>query len=1098
MSPSALAAAVSRFGQDAKAKLSAFSVSGQPEDQLRAPLETLIRALGDIAGFDADHINPVGETALSGMQTRPDYAVEYRKALIGFIEVKAPGKGSDPRHFSDPHDKAQWAKLKALPNLIYTDGNGFTLWRDGQLVGKPILLEGGVELAGAKLAAPEGLVQMFSEFLGWAPIPPKSAKALAEVSARLCRFLRDEVLEEMEQGNSALKGLKQDWRALLFPEADDAQFADGYAQAVTFGLLVARAYDIPLKEGVDLAALRLKKSSSLIGTALGVLTGDEASQKTLKTSLGALLRVLHEVNWHDVSKDKPEAWLYFYEDFLGVYDNALKKKTGSYYTPPEVVDAMVRLVDEALRGPLFERAHGLASADVTIADPAVGTGTFLLGVLRHIGKAAEGVWGAELVPGAIEAAAKRMFGFELQFGPFAVAQLRLMAEMRALMGMANHAPEVNVFLTNTLSNPFVEEEQQLTTVEAITKSRRDANRVKRNLPITVAIGNPPYKNKAAGLGAWVEFGSDGRPSPMDWWYPPASWGLGPHTHHLKNLYVYFWRWAALKVFGSGWEPATGMKSEDRHGVICFITAAGFLNGPAFEKMRADLRADASSIWVIDCSPEGHQPDVPTRIFQGVQQEVCIVIAARAAGKDRDKPAALNYLELPQGGREDKFTAMAGLSLDSPGWRNGPSGWRDPFLPAKGAFWEACLPVKAMFSWSGTGVTPHRVWPIAPDRQTLSARWARLVRTADAVEKERLFQSDRDRTPNKVVTVNLGAIETPKVIISKEKSEEPNLTRYSFRSFDRQYLIADHRLLSMARPELWRIASDRQVFMTGIERAAPVNGPAVTLTGLLPDSDHYKGSFGGRVYPLWADAEGKKANVAPAVLDALGEALGQPVSAEDLFAYVAALLAHPAFTARFAADLKQPGLRVPVTADAALFAEAAALGREIVWLHCYGERFADAAAGRPKGAPRLPEAERPAFLPGKAIPSASLPDTMDYDPATHVLRIGAGALGYVTPAMWAYEISGKNVLNQWFSYRRRDRTKPVIGDRRPPSPLEKIQPAGWLHEYSTDLIDLLNVLGRLIALEPRQADLLERVCAGPLVPAEAFGASGAGSGDADTE
>jgi type I restriction-modification system DNA methylase subunit len=86
-----------------------------------------------------------------------------------------------------------------------------------------------------------------------------------------------------------------------------------------------------------------------------------------------------------LSKGKPDAWLYFYEDFLEVYDNALRKKTGSYYTPPEVVQAMVRLTDEALRDPaLFGRHEGLAAKDVTIADPATGTGTFLLGVLRKI------------------------------------------------------------------------------------------------------------------------------------------------------------------------------------------------------------------------------------------------------------------------------------------------------------------------------------------------------------------------------------------------------------------------------------------------------------------------------------------------------------------------------------------------------------------------------------------------------------------------------------------------------------------------------------------------------------------------------------------
>jgi hypothetical protein len=143
---------------------------------------------------------------------------------------------------------------------------------------------------------------------------------------------------------------------------------------------------------------------------------------------------------------------------------------------------------------------------------------------------------------------------------------------------------------------------------------------------------------------------------------------------------------------------------------------------------------------------------------------------------------------------------------------------------------------------------------------------------------------------------------------------------------------------------------------------------------------------------------------------------------------------------------------------------------------------DTAAGRPKGPPRLPPNETPSIPAGGAIPGApeSLPETMDYDAAKRRLIIGKGFVDNVPPAMRNYEISGKTVLDQWFSYRRRDRTKPMIGDRRPPSPLEKIQPDGWLAEYTEDLLNLLNVLGRLIALEPQQADLLDRIVAGPLL------------------
>ena len=128
----------------------------------------------------------VGETSLADLKTRPDYAVTRRNALIGFIEVKAPGKGVDLRRFQDPHDKEQRAKLQTLPNLIYTDGNGFSLWRDGELVGTVVQMEGDVENAGNKLPLPDCLVSLFADIFQWEPQPPHSAAQLAVVTAWTC------------------------------------------------------------------------------------------------------------------------------------------------------------------------------------------------------------------------------------------------------------------------------------------------------------------------------------------------------------------------------------------------------------------------------------------------------------------------------------------------------------------------------------------------------------------------------------------------------------------------------------------------------------------------------------------------------------------------------------------------------------------------------------------------------------------------------------------------------------------------------------------------------------------------------------------------
>ena len=110
----------------------------------------------------------------------------------------------------------------------------------------------------------------------------------------------------------------------------------------------------------------------------------------------------------------------------------------------------------------------------------------------------------------------------------------------------------------------------------------------------------------------------------------------------------------------------------------------------------------------------------------------------------------------------------------------------------------------------------------------------------------------------------------------------------------------------------------------------------------------------------------------------------------------------------------------------------------------------------------------------------MPDTLGYDAGKQRLLVGHGFIDHVTPAMWAYEVSGKQVLVQWFSYRKKHRERPIIGDRRPPSKLGDIQPDHWLPEYTTELLNVLNVLGLLIDLEPEQAELLERVCGGALI------------------
>jgi len=737
---------------------------------------------------------------------------------------------------------------------------------------------------------------------------------------------------------------------------------------------------------------------------------------------------------------------------------------------------MIRLVDDVLRQH-FGRSSGLGSADVTLADPAVGTGTFILGVLRRIAADVEADEGAGAVPQAIESAIGRLIAFEMQLGPFAVAQLRVYAELMHLIGKPPRAAP-RMFVTDTLGSPYAEVEMLGSWYGKISESRRQANEIKRKEPITVVVGNPPYKEKAKGRGGWIEEGTyaGGQDPLLNKWIPPADWGVGAHAKHLRNLYVYFWRWATWKVFDH--DP------KNDAGIVCFITVAGFLNGPGFQRMRDYLRRTADHIWVIDCSPEGHQPDVPTRIFQAVQQPVCIVLAARSKKKAPDAPAVVKYTVVPSGDREVKFAALAKLKLESKVWQDCPTDWRAPFLPAAKGDWASYPALDELFAYNGSGVMPGRTWIIAPDAESLRLRWRRLTR-AKPEQKEALFHphlrggEPGDKHVNKVVKGLPGYRDDPKSVADAKGDCLPP-ARYGYRSFDRQWIIPDSRVINQPNPELWRSHGEKQVYLTALHRTSPTSGPAVTFSAAIPDLDHYKGSFGGRVFPLWRNGGTPQANLAPNLLELLTTTYKRPVAAEDFLAYLAGVAANPAYTARFRADLAQPGLRIPLTAQPKLFARALEQGRRVIWLHTFGERYVDPKANRPKGPPRLPKGQTPGMPKEGAIPDdpACMPDEIDYDETKHRLMIGKGFIDNVLPAVWRYEVSGKRVLTQWFSYRKKNRERPIIGDRRPPSKLGDIQPDHWLAEYTTELLNVLNVLALLVEMEPAQAQLLEEICEGP--------------------
>ncbi len=1066
---SAVVWAVSKFGAAVKERLAG---PGQPEDQLRGPLEIM---LASVAAELNIHLTPHGEASLRDVGIRPDYAIAVNKAVIGYVEVKAPGKGADPERWSkNGHDYKQWAKLAPLPNVLYTDGQEWALYRSGERVGDVVRLKGDLATDGSALTPADGsLARVLTAFLRWAPNPPRNVSMLVESVAGLCRLLRDEVTEAMAlstsgrsrrgKAKSPFVRLAKDWRKLLFPDATDSEFADQYAQTVTFALLLARL------DGVDLTGRSLHdiatdvgKRHSLMGKALAVLTDESAG--TLSVVMDTLVQVIAAVDWPKISRgEDAQAVLHLYEHFLGVYDPKLRRESGAYYTPTDVVSCMVRLTDTLLRERM-DQALGFASDGVVTIDPAMGTGTFLLNIIETAAQRVGAEQGEPAVGPALRAMAKRLIGFEKQTGPYAVAETRAMQALAGHGAVPSPDEELRLYVTDTLDNAWHAEADLGYAYEAIARSRRRANRIKREERVQVVIGNPPYRERAKPFGGWVVNGRDnderGPWKPLDDY---RAQGHGRWEQNLNNLYVYFWRWATWKVFDANPEAPSG--------IVAFITTSGYLTGPGFAGMREYLRRTADEGWIIDLSPEGHRPDVSTRVFQGVQQPICIGIFVRYGPPSRQTPAAVHHIAV-HGRREEKFTRLKTLALDDPGWANAAPGWQAAFTPDLSDQWKAMPALADLLPWSSPGVTANRSWPYAPDQETLLRRWDELISAPTPAKREALLKRTDARDVRRLLTPLRGQPERPKALQDEDSPCVPPV-KMGWRSFDTQYVIPDIRLLDRPRPDLWAIQSDHQIWVTE-QRDQPTGpGPAVTFTAYLPDLHHYAGR-GGRAIPLWLDGE-TAPNMAPGLPTFLTERIGVPINAQDLFCYIAAVTAHSGFSETYQTELSSAGsIRVPLTTDPTLFAEAVLLGREVLCLHTDGERFPGAVSQAGGKKPRLSGDRAPKVVQKIPDTPEDWPDTIDHDPETETLYIGTGAIRPVPKEVWEYEVTGMRIVRKWFGYRRKTTAAKWS------SPLSDIRPSHWSARETADLLVLLHVLALVVEREPAQMDLLNRIRTSTLV------------------
>jgi len=490
-------------------------------------------------------------------------------------------------------------------------------------------------------------------------------------------------------------------------------------------------------------------------------------------------------------------------------------------------------------------------------------------------------------------------------------------------------------------------------------------------------------------------------------------------------------------------------------------------------MRQVMRQTFDELWIIDLEGDNLGARKTDNVF-AIQSPVAIAIGVRYGEPQTTTPAKVHFTRV-EGTEKEKLATLATINTFADlQWKNCPTGWIDLFLPISDTAYWNWAKLTDLFPWQVGGAQFKRKWTIGESVDVLEQRWKTLISARDSSRKQTLFKETRDRKISKQYRSleEEGDLLPPIVNLSPDALPVKPI-RYAYRSFDRQWALLDNRLCDFARPPLIRSHGDRQVYMLSLLSEVLGQGSSAVVTELVPDLHYFRGSFGGKhIIPLWRDAEATQSNITHEVLEVIGTEIKHEVSPEDFFAYCYAILATPRYVKEFWDELRTPGPRMPITKDADLFEKVVAVGRKLIWLHTYGERFVP--TGKRVG--RIPTGTARCRV-GTPTTAADYPTKPAYDVGTQELRIGSGIFANVRQEVWEFSISGLKVVQSWLAYRMKD------GAGKKSSRLDDIRPQTW--QFDNELLELLWVLDATVDLFPQLSSLFDEVLKSQLFVATDF-------------
>jgi predicted helicase len=990
------------------------------EESYYATLDELFKKIAQSFGKGKIHITTLPKSTEAG---NPDFRIwDGKQHIVGYIEAKAP----TIENLDLIENSEQLKRYRnTFPNLILTNFFEFRLYRNGILVNKALIARPFIVHKLKTIPPVEkepDFTKLMEAFYSFSLPKVYNAKNLAIELAKRTSFLKEEVIaeelaEEERTGKGFILGFYEAFRQFLISGLSKEEFADLYSQTITYGLFAARmraqngfnrklAYDnIPRTIGILRDVFRFVSLED-VPTQMEWIIDDIAEV----LSVADVNKLLQDYFREGKGKDPV---VHFYETFLAEYDPKTRERRGVYYTPEPVVSYIVHSLHHILKD-RFGKADGIASNTVTVLDPASGTLTFLaeaakLALNEFVSKYGEGDRKGFIKDHIL----KNFYAFELMMAPYAVGHLKMSFLLEELGYKLEKDDRFKLYLTSTLEMEELEQ-TSLPGMSSLSEESHLAGKVKKEQPILVILGNPPYSGHSANKGKWInqllkEGYTHKNGAKDNGYYHVDGKPLGEkNPKWLQDDYVKFIRFSQWKIDQAG------------EGVLGFITNHGYLDNPTFRGMRESLMNSFNEIYLLDLHgnslkkekcPDGSKDE---NVFD-IRQGTAIALFIKTKGRNSENGKKVFHSEL-WGMRKEKYDWLINNDITTTKWQEiAPKSEFYLFVPRDERLlelYEKSPKITDIFPVNSVGIvtardkltiqfTPEKVWTTILNFSKLDNELARMS-----------YNLGKDVRDWKVEFAQKDLIDSG---LDKNK-----IIPILYRPFDIRYTYYTSKSRGfhcMPRPNVMRhmMLGENLALITSrmtkgeTFKHAQVSRNIVEVICMSP-----KTSNNGFVFPLYLypdldkndlfshleESKERKPNISGKIFSALSETYKTKPKPEDIFYYIYAVFYSNIYRAKYAEFLKTDFPRVPFTKDQHFFKKLAEYGKRLADLHLMQLAELDSPVTKFQG------------TGDKQV------DKIKYDKDGESVYINKDQyFEGLEENIWQYRIGGYQVCNKWLKDRK---------------------------------------------------------------------------------